>query len=125
MEAVPRFIRKFLHEQQVQAAMTKAINDFIDLSVDIMQQDNGGSVKQKKATTTPTGMSNKEWPSKILESMTPEDKQLGSQVAQSGDLDALRQLMNNQAAHHFRGQHVVEISIVLFVYFVSLPCHRF
>ena len=94
---------------RVQAAMGAAIRSFADMALATMQQ-----------TTTATmmmaggGVENRNWPTRVLNSLTDEEAALSQRVAQQGDVDALGELMDSQAARHFGGAFVLcmHVSVV-------------
>jgi len=81
---------------RVQAAMGKAIADFMDMSLSVMQQQKGGAGAM-------FGQQEEQWPTKILESLTPEEEALAGRVAQEGDVESMNVLMDSQAARRFGG----------------------
>jgi hypothetical protein len=75
--------------------MTKAMKDFIDTAISVMSSDpNDGS---------------KHWPSKILDSMDDQEMELSNRVVETGDKEALNELMDSQAAKHFGGFKMSEM----------------
>lgn len=77
---------------RVQVAVSKAINEFIDMSLSIM--------KQRPATSDDEA---EQWPTKVLESLSPEEETLATRVAQEGDPDAMASLIDSQASQRFAG----------------------
>lgn len=98
---------------QVQAALGKAIADFVDLSVSVLRQQRGrgdGPKGMGKADVFDGREDpNDHWPARILGGLTPEEEALAARVGRDGDLEAMGELMDTQAAHRFGGMTMARL----------------
>lgn len=100
---------------QVQAAMGTAIAEFMDMSLSALQQQRQQQQKQKARAGAMFGQEDEgedaasQWPTKILESLTPEEEALAGRVAQKGDVASMNVLMDSQAARRFGGMTMARL----------------
>jgi hypothetical protein len=86
---------------RVQAAMSAAIRTFMDMALATMRQT---------PSTASRGAADRHWPTRILDSLSPQEVALAGEVAREGDVDALGELMDSQAARHFGGECIAYVS---------------
>jgi hypothetical protein len=93
---------------QVQAAMGKAIADFMDMSLSVLQQQRRQQQQQGGAGAM-FGQQEEQWSTKILESLTPEEDALAGRVAQEGDVESMNVLMDSHSARRFGGMTMARL----------------
>lgn len=98
---------------QIQAAMGKAIADFMDMSLSALQQQRRQQQKQKAGALfrqNDEGVDTaNQWPTKIFESLTPEEEALAKRIAQERDIASMNVLMDSQAARRFGGMTMARL----------------
>lgn len=86
---------------KVRSAMVSAIKSFADMALRTMRTTASTAPGQQPGTAA------RNWPTRVLESLTPEEAALARQVAKDGDVGAMGALMDSQAAHLFGGAFFV------------------
>ena len=79
------------------SAMVSAIKSFADMALRTMRTTASTVQGQQPGTAA------RNWPTRVLESLTPEEAALARQVAKDGDVGAMGALMDSQAAQLFGG----------------------